>query len=105
MILCCQQAFIVVSMSVDGISAQADSCELTVWGLTPLSGICPRRLVFLLQHPFVCTTNGASQELLCCGLVPAYGCIGFVTTGRVSPIGQGRLLLLIAQEYQVGATK
>ena len=42
-----------------------------MWGLTPLSGIFPSRLMYLLQLAFVCITYGPSQELLCCGLVPA----------------------------------
>ena len=49
-----------------------------VWGLTSLNEIFSSRLVYLLHPPFVYTTNEASQELLCCGLVPASGCIVFV---------------------------
>lgn len=47
-------------------------------GMTPWSGICPSRLVYLLRPPFGCTAYGTSQVLLCHVQVPASLWIGSV---------------------------
>ena len=79
--------------------------RVAVRWLTPLNEICHKRFVYLLQPPFVHTVNGASEDLLCSGLVPASGCIDFFTLGRGSPVSQGQPLLLIAQGYLVETAK
>ena len=61
--------------------------------------------MYLFQPSFVYTANGASLDLLYCGLMPASGALVLWPFGRGFPVGQGEPLLLIAQGYLVGATK
>ena len=49
-----------------------------MWGLTPLSGIYPSRLVYLLRTPFGHTTYETNLVLFCYSLAPASRYIGFV---------------------------
>lgn len=76
-----------------------------VWGLSSLSEVCPRRLVYLFRPPFGCSSYAASQLLLCCGLVPASVYVGFVALEMGSLVDQGQPLPMIAQVYLLRATK
>ena len=79
--------------------------RVAVCGLAPMSGMYSSRLVYLLQPPFVCTTNGASQELFYCGLVTAFGYFVFVAPWERIASRPRSALHLIAQGYLVGTTK